>query len=108
MDGSAWTSPDCKSNVIRGGSYSEFPFVLHVTARQLGDNGARGPGLGFESLGRFPPTSAERRRWWRVWHPKRCGAWTAEASFFPSKNRPRGYAGSMEHGIRCVKGDPSL
>lgn len=32
MDGSAWTSPDCKSNVIRGGSYSEFPGVLHVTA----------------------------------------------------------------------------
>jgi formylglycine-generating enzyme required for sulfatase activity len=47
VDGSAWISGNCKSRMIRGGSYKELPSTLRVVSRQYGDTGARDQGLGF-------------------------------------------------------------
>jgi formylglycine-generating enzyme required for sulfatase activity len=47
VDGSAWTSGDCKSRMIRGSSYHELPDTLRVASRQSGENGARDQGLSF-------------------------------------------------------------
>jgi formylglycine-generating enzyme required for sulfatase activity len=47
VDGSAWTSGNCKSRMIRGGSYSEFPDTLRVASRESGGTGARSPNLSF-------------------------------------------------------------
>ena len=47
MDGSAWTTGDCPSRVIRGGSWIELPQALRSAGRNWNDSDIRVSGLGF-------------------------------------------------------------
>jgi formylglycine-generating enzyme required for sulfatase activity len=46
-DGSAWQAGDCKSSVVRGGSWDEDPQLLRLAGRNRGSSSLRDDGLGF-------------------------------------------------------------
>jgi formylglycine-generating enzyme required for sulfatase activity len=46
-DGSAWQAGDCKSSVVRGGSWDEDPQLLRLAGRNRGSSSLRDDDLGF-------------------------------------------------------------
>jgi formylglycine-generating enzyme required for sulfatase activity len=53
-DGSAWTSPDCRENVIRGGSWRNDSSYAHSTSRFTYDTGVRFIANGFRVARSMP------------------------------------------------------
>jgi formylglycine-generating enzyme required for sulfatase activity len=54
-DGSAWTTGDCRSHVVRGGSWFDFPWLLRSASRFRYLTGVRGYDLGFRVARAFTP-----------------------------------------------------